>query len=144
MFSYILSATIMDFRTGESITAAQAQSGIYFWELRNPIYTTITEHIDRPFNTNHDILNIQIRFNHNLRKALGIHKCYLNFKVWTRLRSSTSRFLRVFNYSFMKRLNSLGVISINTCINSVDYVLYNVLDGTINVEENHIIKFNIY
>ncbi|ABY60976.1 replication enhancement protein [Tomato leaf curl Ghana virus] len=134
----------MDLRTGELITAAQAQSGVFIWEIQNPLYFKITNHDERPFNYQHDIITVQIRFNHNLRKALGIHKCFLNFKVWTSLRPQTGRFLRVFRVQVFKYLDNLGVISINAIIRAVDHVLYNVLEGTNCVLEQHEIKFNIY
>nr|AXN77461.1 replication enhancer protein [Tomato leaf curl Mahe virus]AXN77467.1 replication enhancer protein [Tomato leaf curl Mahe virus]AXN77473.1 replication enhancer protein [Tomato leaf curl Mahe virus] len=134
----------MDLRTGELITAAQAQSGVFIWEIQNPLYFKIINHDSRTFNTNHDIISIQIRFNHNLRKVLEIHKCFLNFKVWTSLRPQTGRFLSVFRTQVLKYLDSLGVISINAIIRAVDYVLHDVFVNTLQVTENHEIKFNIY
>nr|QDG02962.1 replication enhancer protein [Pepper yellow vein Mali virus] len=134
----------MDSRTGEHITALQAKNGVFIWEINNPLYFTITNHDIRPFNMNQDILTLQIRFNHNLRRALGIHKCFLNFKVWTTLRPQTGLFLRVFRFQVLKYLNNLGVISINNVIRAVDHVLYVVLVNTISVMDNHEIKFNLY
>ncbi|CAM91894.1 C3 protein [Tomato leaf curl Anjouan virus] len=134
----------MDLRTGEIITAAQTQSGVFIWEIQNPLYFKIIYHHSRPFNMNQDILLIQIRFNHNLRKELGIHKCFLNFKVWTSLRPQTGHFLRVFKVHVLRYLDRLGVVSINSVIKAVDYVLYDVLVNTLQVTENHEIKFNIY
>nr|QDG02848.1 replication enhancer protein [Pepper yellow vein Mali virus] len=134
----------MDSRTGEHITARQAENGVFIWAINNPLYFTITNHDVRPFNMNQDILTLQIRFNHNLRGALGIHKCFLNFKVWTTLRPQTGLFLRVFRFQVLKYLNNLGVISINNVIRAVDHVLYVVLVHTISVMENHEIKFNVY
>nr|QDG03100.1 replication enhancer protein [Pepper yellow vein Mali virus] len=134
----------MDSRTREHITALQAKNGVFIWEINNPLYFTITNHDIRPFNMNQDILTLQIRFNHNLRRALGIHKCFLNFKVWTTLRPQTGLFLRVFRFQVLKFLNNLGVISINNVIRAVDHVLYVVLVNTISVMENHEIKFNLY
>nr|ALO02562.1 C3 [Chayote yellow mosaic virus]ALO02568.1 C3 [Chayote yellow mosaic virus]ALO02586.1 C3 [Chayote yellow mosaic virus]ALO02592.1 C3 [Chayote yellow mosaic virus]ALO02598.1 C3 [Chayote yellow mosaic virus] len=134
----------MDLRTGELITAHQAQNSVFIWELTNPLYFKIVDHIERPFSSNHDILSIQIRFNHNLRKALGIHKCFLNFQVWTTLRPPTGLFLRVFRTQVLKYLDSVHVISINFVIRAVAHVLNDVLVGTIDVNENHVIKFNVY
>nr|QBC98229.1 replication enhancer protein [Pepper yellow vein Mali virus] len=134
----------MDSRTGEHITARQARNGVFIWEINNPLYFTITNHDIRPFNMNQDIITLQIRFNHNLRRALGIHKCFLNFKVWTTLRPQTGLFLRVFRFQVLKYLNNLGVISINNVIRAVDHVLYVELVNTISVMEDHEIKFNIY
>ncbi|ADW24239.1 REn protein [Tomato leaf curl Hanoi virus] len=134
----------MDSRTGEAITAAQAESGVYIWTVKNPLYFKITSHDERPFLTNHDIITIQVQFNYNLRKALGIHQCFLICRVWTRLHPQTSRFLRVFKYQCIKYLDNLGVISINNVIRAMSHVLYNVLEGTIDTEDSSIIKFNLY
>nr|ANT83084.1 AC3 [East African cassava mosaic virus]ANT83090.1 AC3 [East African cassava mosaic virus] len=134
----------MDSRTGELITAPQAKNGVFTWEITNPLYFEITNHDKRPGNMNHDIITLQIRFNHNLRKALGIHKCFLNFKVWTTLRPQTGLFLRVFRYQVLKYLDMIGVISINTVVRAVDHVLYNVLVNTLQIMESHEIKFNFY
>ncbi|ADB45302.1 replication enhancer protein [Tomato leaf curl Patna virus [Tobacco]] len=134
----------MDSRTGELITATQAESGVYIWTVKNPLYFKISQHHERPFLSNNDIITIQVQFNYNLRKALGIHQCFLICQIWTRLRPQTWRFLRVFKYQCMQYLNSLGVISINNVIRAMSHVLYNVLEGTIDAELSHIIKFNIY
>nr|CAF02061.1 replication enhancer protein [East African cassava mosaic virus] len=134
----------MDSRTGELITAPQARNGVFTWDITNPLYFAITDHDKRPRNMNHDIITLQIRFNHNLRKALGIHKCFLNFKIWTTLRPQTGRFLRVFRYQVLKYLDMIGVISINTVLQAVDHVVYDVLLNTLQVTEQHAIKFNLY
>nr|AEG89937.1 replication enhancer [East African cassava mosaic Kenya virus] len=134
----------MDSRTGELITAPQAKNGVFTWEITNPLYFDITNHDRRPGNMNHDIITFQIRFNHNIRKTLGIHKCFLNFKVWTTLRPPTGLFLKVFRYQVLKYLDMIGVISINTVLQAVDHVLYNVLLNTLQVTEQHAIKFNLY
>nr|UIK24202.1 replication enhancer protein [Tomato yellow leaf curl virus]UIK24208.1 replication enhancer protein [Tomato yellow leaf curl virus]UIK24242.1 replication enhancer protein [Tomato yellow leaf curl virus] len=134
----------MDSRTGELITADQAWNGVFTWEIENPLYFKITDHYERPFLMNHDIISMQIRFNHNIRKELGIHKCFLNFRIWTNLRPQTGRFLRVFRTQVLKYLDMLGVISINNVLKAVDHVLYDVLENTINVIENHDIKYKFY
>ncbi|AFM44663.1 AC3 [Premna leaf curl virus] len=134
----------MDSRTGEYITAAQAKSGVYTWTLRNPLYFKITNHIHNTFMTNRDIITVQVQFNHNLRKALGIHQCFLTCQIWTRLHPQTWHFLRVFKYQCMKYLDRLGVISINNVIRAFSHVLYDVLEGTIDAQLANIIKFNVY
>nr|AWH15150.1 AC3 [East African cassava mosaic virus]CAJ78132.1 AC3 protein [East African cassava mosaic virus] len=134
----------MDSRTGELITAPQATNGVFTWEITNPLYFAITNHDKRPGNMTHDIITLQIRFNHNIRTALGIHKCFLNFKVWTTLRPPTGLFLKVFRYQVLKYLDMIGVISINTVLQAVDHVLYDVLLNTLQVTEQHAIKFNLY
>ncbi|AAF04153.1 C3 protein [Tomato leaf curl Laos virus] len=134
----------MDSRTGEPITATQAESGAYIWTVPNPLYFKITKHIERPFFREHDIITVQIQFNHNLRKALGIHQCFPICQIWTRLHPRTGHFLRVFKYQCMKYLDRLGVISINNVIRAINHVLYNVFEGTIDAQFSYIIKFNIY
>ncbi|CAE05933.1 AC3 protein [Indian cassava mosaic virus-[Ker2]] len=134
----------MDSRTGELITAAQAMNGVFIWEVTNPLYFKIIQHDNRPFEMNMDIITIQIRFNHNLRKALGLHQCWMDFKVWTTLQTQTWRFLRVFKTQVLKYLDRLGIICINTVVHAVEHVLYNVIAGTDNVEQSNLIKFNVY
>nr|UPX95530.1 Ren protein [Sida leaf curl virus] len=134
----------MDSRTGEYITAAQATSGVYTWDMENPLYFKILDHLDRPFLRNHDIITVQVRFNHNLRKALEIHKCFITFRIWTRLHPQTWRFLRVLRNQVLGYLDRLRVISINNVIRAFDHVLYNVLQGTIQVQQTESIKFNLY
>nr|WAK98701.1 AC3 [Pepper yellow leaf curl Thailand virus] len=134
----------MDSRTGARITAAQAENGVYIWTVNNPLYFKITHHRERPFMMTHDIITVQIQFNYNLRRALGLHQCYLICQIWTRLRPQTSRFLRVFKYQCIKYLDHLGVISINNVIRAISHVLYNVLQGTLDARFSHIIKYDIY
>nr|BDQ69145.1 replication enhancer protein [West African Asystasia virus 2] len=134
----------MDSRTGENITAAQAKNGVYTWEISNPLYFKILNHDVRPMSRPWDIIRIQVRFNHNLRKALGIHKCFLTFQAWTSLRPQTSHFLRVFSKHVIRYLDGLGVLSINNVIRAIKFVLYDVLHGTEHVADAYDIKFNIY
>ena len=70
-------------------------------------------------------------------------RLWLNW-IWTRLRPQTWRFLNVFRYQCIKYLNNLGIISINNVVRAIRYVLYDVLDGTIDAELSHLIKFNLY
>nr|AEV76915.2 replication enhancer protein [Jatropha leaf yellow mosaic Katarniaghat virus] len=134
----------MESRTGELITAAQATSGVFIWEVPNPLYFKITDHHRLPFNMTWDIKTVQIRFNHNLRRALGLHQWWMDFKIWTALHPQTGRFLRVFSYQVLKYLDMLGVISINNVVNAVEHVMYNVLTKTVSIEQANIIKFNVY
>nr|QIH45493.1 replication enhancer protein [Synedrella leaf curl virus] len=134
----------MDSRAGELITAAQAENGVYIWEIQNPLYFKIIEHHNRPFLMKEDIITLQIQFNYNLRKALGVHKCFLVYRIWTTLQPQTGRFLRVFKTQVLKFLNNLGVISLNNVIRAVNYVLWDALTQTTFVDSSHIIKFNLY
>nr|AHA82226.1 AC3 [Tobacco curly shoot virus] len=134
----------MDSRTGELITAAQTKNGVFIWEIQNPLYFKITEHHNRPYLMNRDIITVQIQFNHNLRKALGIHKCFLAFRIWMTSQPPTGQFLRVFKTQIFKYLDNLGIISINNVIRAVDHVLWYVLEHIVYVDQSYSIKFNIY
>nr|AND95545.1 AC3 protein [Malvastrum yellow vein Yunnan virus]QIH55963.1 replication enhancer protein [Malvastrum yellow vein Yunnan virus] len=134
----------MDLRTGEPITAAQAWSGAYIWEVPNPLYFKILNHVNRPFTMNMDIITIRIQFNYNLRRALGVHKCFLTYRIWTTLHPQTGLFLRVFKTQVLKYLNNLGVISINSIIRAVNHVLWKKIEQTMYVDMDSKIKFNIY
>nr|AHA80816.1 replication enhancer protein [Bhendi yellow vein mosaic virus] len=134
----------MDSRTGERITAAHTRNGVFIWEVPNPLYFKILSHDDRPFTTNMDIIKIRIQFNYNLRRALGVHKCFLTFRIWTTLHPQTGLFLRVFKTQVLKYLHNLGVVSINLVIKAVEHVLYNVIIQTMYVDQYSDIKFNLY
>uniref|UniRef100_A0AB38ZLW5 Replication enhancer n=1 Tax=Chilli leaf curl Salem virus-India TaxID=3145021 RepID=A0AB38ZLW5_9GEMI len=134
----------MDLRTGERITAAQATNGVSIWQVPNPLYFTILSHHKRPFNSTTDLITVRVQFNHNLRKALGIHKCFLTFRIWTTLQPQTGHFLRVFRTQVMQCLTNFDVISLNNVISAIDHVLWNVLRQTVYVQSSNIIKFNIY
>nr|BAC75789.1 replication enhancer protein [Honeysuckle yellow vein mosaic virus] len=134
----------MDSRTGDIITAAQAQSGAYIWTVPNPLYFKITSHARRPFNMDRDIITAQIQFNHNLRSQLGLHKCFLTFKIWTLSHHQTSHLSILFRTQVLKYLDDLGVISVNNVIRAVDHVLYDVLDGTEYVQQFTELKFKLY
>nr|UYR28611.1 AC3 [Tomato leaf curl New Delhi virus] len=135
---------ITDSRTGEYITADQAERGVFIWDVPNPLYFKVLKHDTRPGLTNHDIIKVQVQFNHNLRKALGLHKCFLTFQIWTGLRPPTGIFLRVFRTQVLKYLNMLGVVGICNVIRAVYHVLDNVLHKTIDVWTTYDVKINIY
>ncbi|BAD23954.1 replication enhancer protein [Honeysuckle yellow vein virus] len=135
----------MDSRTGDTITAAQAWNGAYIWTVPNPLYFKITSHAQRPFNMDQDIITIQIQFNHNLRSQLGLHKCFLTFKLWTHLQPLTSYFLNVFRKRVLEYLDNLGVISINNVIRG-RLIMYCTMysRGTESVQQFTDIKFKLY
>ncbi|ABO40824.1 replication enhancer protein [Tomato leaf curl New Delhi virus 5] len=135
---------ITDSRTGEYITADRVESGVFIWDVPNPLYFKILKHDSRPCLTNHDIIHLQIQFNHNLRKALGLHKCFLIFQIWTGLRPPTGIFLRVFKTQVLKYLHELGVIGISNVIRAAYHVLDNVLEKTIDVLPSCDVRINIY
>nr|ALB26150.1 replication enhancer protein [Okra enation leaf curl virus] len=134
----------MDSRTGERITAAHSTNGVFIWEVPNPLYFKILSHDNRPFTTNMDIITMRIQFNYNLRKALGVHKCFLTFRIWTTLHPPTGFFLWVFKNRVLEVLNGIGVIPINLEIFCVKHLFYVVIQQTMYVDQYSDIKFNLY
>nr|QBY34640.1 replication enhancer protein [Chilli leaf curl virus] len=134
----------MDSRTGELITAAQAENGVYTWKVPNSLYFKVTEHDNRPFLMNHDIITVRVQFNHNLRKALGIHKCFMGFRICMTSQPQTGHFLGVFKTQVIKYLDRLGVISINNVVRAFKHVLYDVLHHIVYVGPSYSIKFKFY
>ncbi|QGV11345.1 replication enhancement protein [Parsley yellow leaf curl virus] len=136
---------IWDSRTGEKLSAQVFNSGALIWDVPNPLYFKVLDHHSRAFNRDQDVIHLQMRFNHRLRKVLGLHKCFISIKVWTTLQPQTWRFLRVFKFQVLKYLDNLGVISINSLVRAINHVLYDVLDGTLEVLVTDVsIMENIY
>nr|QMV80642.1 replication enhancer protein [Tomato common mosaic virus] len=132
----------MDSRTGERITARQAENGVYIWELSNPLYFKMYN-VEDILYTRTRVYHVQIRFNHNLRRVLGLHKAYLNFQIWTTsLRASGMTYLNRFKYLLMLYIDQLGVISVNNVIRAVRFATDRRYVNA--VLENHSIKFKIY
>nr|AQT01417.1 REN [Sida micrantha mosaic virus] len=132
----------MDSRTGEFITAPQAENGVYIWEIPNPLYFKMYRVEDPPY-TRTRVYHVQIRFNHNLRRALGLHKAYLNFQVWTTsLTASGTTYLTRFRRLVMMYLDQLGVIALNNVIRAVRFATDKAYVNY--VLEDHDIKFKFY
>ncbi|ABB97520.1 replication enhancer protein [Okra mottle Mexico virus] len=132
----------MDSRTGELITAPQAENGVYIWEIENPLYFK-TYRVEEPLYTGTRVYHVQIRFNHNLRRALHLHKAYLNFQVWTRSTTASGlTYLARFRHLVNLYLDQLGVISINNVIRAVRFATDRSYVN--HVLENHSIKFKLY
>nr|QHA25124.1 replication enhancer protein [Tomato yellow spot virus] len=132
----------MDSRTGELITVPQAENGVYIWEISNPLYFKIYLVEDLMYTTTR-VYHIQIRFNHNLRRALDLHKAFLNFQVWTTsLTASGTTYLNRFRHLVMLYLDRLGVITINNVIRAVRFATDRSYVN--HVLENHSIKFKLY
>ncbi|ACB05662.1 replication enhancer [Potato yellow mosaic virus] len=132
----------MDSRTGELITARQAENGVFIWEIENPLYFKINRVEDISY-TRTRVYHLQIRFNHNLRRALDLHKAYLNFQVWTTsMTASGSTYLARFRQLVLMYLDQLGVISINNVIRAVRFATDRSYVN--DVLENHSIKYKFY
>nr|ULE28229.1 enhancer protein [Tomato severe rugose virus] len=132
----------MDSRTGELITAHQAENGVYTWEISNPLYFKMYN-VEDILYTRTRVYHVQIRFNHNLRRVLGLHKSFLNFQIWTTsLRASGMTYLNRFKYLDLLYIDQLGVISVNNVIRAVRFATDKSYVNA--VLENHSIKFKIY
>ncbi|AGA80994.1 replication enhancer protein [Tomato yellow mottle virus] len=132
----------MDSRTGESITAHQAENSVFIWDVPNPLYFRMCR-VEEPLYTSTRIYHIQIRCNHNLRRALNLHKAFLNFQVWTTsIRASGKTYLNRFKYLVLLYLDRIGVIGINNVIRAVRFATDKAYVN--HVLENHEIKVNLY
>ncbi|UFT26570.1 replication enhancer protein [Desmodium yellow spot virus] len=132
----------MDSRTGENITADQAENSVFIWEVPNPLYFKIIN-VEKPRYTRSTVYHIQVRFNYNLRKTLGLHKVYLNFQVWTTsIQASGTTYLNLFRRRVLLHLDRLGVIGLNNVIRAVQFATDRPYVN--DVLENHEIKFKIY
>ncbi|AAF06956.1 AC3 [Pepper golden mosaic virus] len=132
----------MDSRTGESITVRQAENSVFIWKVPNPLFFKI-QRVEAPLDTRTRIYYIEVRFNHNLRRALALHKSFLHFQVWTTsMTASGTTYLNRFKFRIMLYLHRLGAIGINNVIRAVrfatdkSYVNY--------VLEHHEIKYKLY
>ncbi|AAU29406.1 REn protein [Corchorus yellow vein virus - [Hoa Binh]] len=130
----------MDLRTAEPITASQAENSAFIWEVPNPLYFRI---IDAWEYNRRNILMFQIRFNHNLRRRLHLHKCFLNFRIWTTSSWLIRSFFQVFCSRINRYLYNIGVIGINNVIRAIQYAVDSLPYVECN-EQQHIIKFNLY
>nr|QHU79558.1 replication enhancer protein [Opuntia virus 1]QHU79564.1 replication enhancer protein [Opuntia virus 1] len=110
----------MDSRTGEPITASQAETGTFIWKVPNPLFFRLLSTGD---NTQGQSFTIQIQANHNLRKQLGLHKCWIRTEILTTLTTASGNsFLIRFKYHVMYYLvKTLGVISINNIARAIYY-----------------------
>ncbi|AGI42766.1 REn [Vigna yellow mosaic virus] len=132
----------MDSRTGEFITVTQAENSVFIWEVPNPLYFKIYR-IEDPIYTRTRIYHIQIRFNYNIRKALNLHKAFLNFQIWTTsVQASGTTYLNRFKYLVMLYLDRIGLVGINNVVRAVRFATDKRYVNA--VLENHEIKFKYY
>lgn len=127
---------IMDSRTELLITAPQAESGIYVWQINNPLYFKLEEHHEKTYSKHYDIITIQIQFNYNLRKALQIHKCWFSFKFFITLSPRGYNFLNLFRSHVLYFLNDLGVILVNNVIRIVSYFVSRLQQHVLDVSQD--------
>nr|QHU79282.1 replication enhancer protein [Opuntia virus 1]QHU79396.1 replication enhancer protein [Opuntia virus 1]QHU79402.1 replication enhancer protein [Opuntia virus 1]QHU79414.1 replication enhancer protein [Opuntia virus 1]QHU79420.1 replication enhancer protein [Opuntia virus 1] len=109
----------MDSRTGDPITPYQAEIGTFIWKVPNPLYMKLLFTGD---NTQGQLFRIRIQANHNLRKQLGLHKCWIQTEILTTLKTAIgSSFLTRFKFHVLFYLHNLGVVSINNIARAIYY-----------------------
>nr|AMD16400.1 replication enhancer [Beet curly top virus] len=133
---------IRDFRTEEPITLQQATNSIPVDLVPNPLYLKLQEF----FRTGPVYqLKVQIRFNHNLRKYLNLHKCWIDLTITGSHRTLTGdRFLRVLKNQVDREIKKRSSLSINIVIEILNHVLYSVFNFVNSVIQNTSIAMKLY
>nr|AMD16505.1 replication enhancer [Beet curly top virus] len=133
---------IKDFRTEEPITLQQATNSIPVELVPNPLYLKLQDF----FRTGPVYqLKVQIRFNHNLRKYLNLHKCWIDLTITGSHRTLTGdRFLRVLKNQIDREIKKRSSLSINIVIEILNHVLYSVFNFVNSVIQNTSIAMKLY
>nr|AMD16456.1 replication enhancer [Beet curly top virus]WGU24584.1 replication enhancer [Beet curly top virus] len=133
---------IRDFRTEEPITLQQATNSIPVDLVPNPLYLKLQDF----FRTGPVYqLKVQIRFNHNLRKYLNLHKCWIDLTITGSHRTLTGdRFLRVLKNQVDREIKKRSSLSINIVIEILNHVLYSVFNFVNSVIQNTSIAMKLY
>nr|AMD16470.1 replication enhancer [Beet curly top virus]UPO25192.1 REn [Beet curly top virus] len=133
---------IKDFRTEEPITLQQATNSIPVDLVPNPLYLKLQDF----FRTGPVYqLKVQIRFNHNLRKYLNLHKCWIDLTITGSHRTLTGdRFLRVLKNQVDREIKKRSSLSINIVIEILNHVLYSVFNFVNSVIQYTSIAMKLY
>nr|APB53998.1 replication enhancer [Beet curly top virus] len=133
---------IRDFRTEEPITLQQATNSIPVDLVPNPLYLKLQDFFrSGPVYQ----LKVQIRFNHNLRKYLNLHKCWIDLTITGSHRTLTGeRFLKVLKKRLEIYLDNLGLICINNVIRGLNHVLYEEFNFVSSVIQNQSVAMKLY
>nr|WNB50946.1 replication enhancer protein [Mungbean yellow mosaic India virus] len=134
----------MDFRTGESITAAQLRSGVYMWEVPNPLSFKIMHHTPIQAGSRMVVTKLRIMFNHGLKKALGMHKCFLDLKLYHYMKATSGMILSIFRNQLFMFLNNLGVISLANILYFASDFLYVKLHLVEDVSFTQNVQYKLY
>ncbi|ARR74678.1 replication enhancer protein [Pepper yellow dwarf virus - Mexico] len=133
---------IRDFRTEEPITLQQATNSVPVASVPNPLYFKLLW-FER-YGTVYQ-LKVQIRFNHNLRKSLNLHKCWMDLTITGSHRTLTGdRFLKVLKSQVDLAIRRRSSLSINIVIDILNHVLYNVLNFVESVIQYTSIAVKLY
>nr|ALF37783.1 replication enhancer [Beet curly top virus] len=133
---------IRDFRTEEPITLQQATNSIPVDLVPNPLYLKLQDFFrSGPVYQ----LKVQIRLNHNLRKYLNLHKCWIDLTITASHRTLTGdRFLKVLKKRLEIYLDNLGLICINNVIRGLNHVLYEEFNFVSSVIQNQSVAMKLY
>nr|QCO31450.1 AC3 protein [Sida golden mosaic virus] len=132
----------MDSRTGELITAHQAENGVYIWEIENPLYFRIYKGRG-PLYTERGYTTYKYGSTTYLRRALHLHKALPELpSQTTSTTASGSTYLELGLALGHMYLDQLGVISLNNVIRAVRFATDRAYVN--HVLEDHSIKFKFY
>nr|APB53977.1 replication enhancer [Beet curly top virus] len=133
---------ITDFRTELPITLEQATKSTPTTSVPNPLYFKLLW-FER-YGTIYQ-LKVQMRFNHNLRKSLNLHKCWIDMTITGSHRTLTGdRFLRVLKNQVDREIKKRSSLSINIVIDILNHVLYSVFNFVNSVIQYTSIAMKLY
>ncbi|AAC54877.1 C3 [Beet mild curly top virus - [Worland]] len=133
---------ITDFRTELPITLEQATKSTPTTSVPNPLYFKLLW-FER-YGTIYQ-LKVQMRFNHNLRKSLNLHKCWIDMTITGSHRTLTGdRFLRVLKNQVDREIKKRSSLSINIVIEILNHVLYSVFNFVNSVIQYTSIAMKLY
>ncbi|AAN06929.1 replication enhancer [Beet mild curly top virus - [Worland4]] len=133
---------ITDFRTELPITMEQATKSTPTTSVPNPLYFKLLW-FER-FGTIYQ-LKVQMRFNHNLRKSLNLHKCWVDLTITGSHRTLTGdRFLRVLKNQVDREIKKRSSLSINIVIEILNHVLYSTFNFVDSVIQYTSIAMKLY
>nr|ALF37734.1 replication enhancer [Beet curly top virus] len=135
-------SVIRDFRTEEPITLQQATISIPVDLVPNPLYLKLQDFFrSGPVYQ----LKVQTRLNHNLRKYVSLHKCWIDLTITASHRTLTGdRFLKVLKKRLEIYLDNLGLICINNVIRGLNHVLYEEFNFVSSVIQNQSVAMKLY
>lgn len=133
---------ITDFRTELPITLEQATKSTPTTSVPNPLYFKLLW-FER-YGTIYQ-LKVQMRFNHNLRKSLNLHKCWIDMTITGSHRTLTGdRFLRVLKNQVDREIKKRSSLSINIVIQILNHVLYSIFNFVDSVIQYTSIAMKLY
>nr|QPK43195.1 C3 [Beet curly top virus] len=133
---------IRDFRTEEPITLEQATKSTPTTSVPNPLYFKLLW-FER-YGTVYQ-LKVQMRFNHNLRKSLNLHKCWIDMTITGSHRTLTGdRFLRVLKTQVDREIKKRSSLSINIVTEILNHVLYSTFNFVDSVIQYTSIAMKLY